>query len=88
MPSENDRPRQPEVAMPRAGWSWSKADHAVERRDEDAGAQLVARREMDRDVAAVVDIRLVECTARDQGLQHLVGDRAGDRRHRRDVDAR
>ena len=86
MPSEKERPPRPEVAMPRTGRSCVRVTAPSSAWREDAGAQAVAGREMDRDVAAVVDIGLVERAAGQHRLQHLVGDGAGDGGHRRDED--
>jgi hypothetical protein len=51
---------------------------------DDAGGEMFARREVERDVAAIVDISLREPPAFDQSCQHLVSDCACDRRHGRD----
>ena len=53
---------------------------------DDAGAQLMAGRQVDRDVATVVDIGFVECAAADHRFQHFIGHGARDGGHRRDVD--
>ncbi len=63
-----------------------EAGNAVERRGKDAGAQLMAGRQVDSDVAAVVDIGFVEHAVAHQRLQHLVGNGAGYSCHGRDVD--
>jgi hypothetical protein len=85
MPSEKDRPLRPDVAMPRTGRSWCRVAKPDSFGD-DAGPQLLARREMDRDVATVVDIGLVERATVHEGRQHFVSHRARNRCHRRDVD--
>ena len=89
MPSEKLRPRQPEVAI---------AAHCVMRRGSSRGrtapgrsgrstmpiAKALAGRQMQRDVAAIVDIG----AAQRRGVRHrredFLGDGAGDRGHRRD----
>ena len=86
-----DAEREGSAAAARGGDAAHRAvvrqgHRAVERLGEDAGAQAVAGREMDRDVAAVVDVGLVERAAGQHRLQHLVGDGAGDGGHRRDED--
>ena len=66
MPSEKLRPRQPLVAMPRTGSS-ARIDDAVGKAMAGAGDRrphLAAGRKMDRDVAAIVDIGLVEIAHR------------------------
>ena len=62
MPSEKERPPRPEVAMPRTGRSWVQARR---RRRARRSAKMPARSswpgvQMDGDVAAVVDVGLVE----------------------------
>jgi hypothetical protein len=85
MPRLNERPRQPAHRQRRV-----ERDHAVQCRVGDVGdqpgGQALALCEMQRDVAAIVDIGAREIAGGDQRPQHLVGDRAGDRRHRRDED--
>ena len=49
-------------------------------------SQRCAGRQMQGDVAAVVDVGLSSVRPAQQRLQHLVGDGAGDRGHRRDED--
>jgi len=63
-----------------------QAHGAIERVDENASLQFVARAHMEGDVATVIDVGLVEPARGQHRLQHLVGDRAGNGGHGRDVD--
>ena len=95
MPSEKERPRAPDVAMPPTPSPWRmrieplRAGTGPER--EIAGnrdVEALARRAEDGDVAAVVDVGAVERRGGAHHRHQLVGDRAGHRRHRRDEDFR
>ena len=86
MPSEKERPRQPLVAMPRTP---SSARMVMRSARPCAGAgdgkgHRLARAEMERAVAAIVDIGAVELAAGKQRGEHFVGYRSGDGGHRRD----
>ena len=60
MPKDRLRPRQPLVAMPRTGMLWASLRRRVDggRVDgrHDAEVELGPGREVDRDIAAVVDV--------------------------------
>ena len=93
MPSEKERPRAPDVAMPPTPSPWRmrivplRAGTGPKREIAgDGDVEHLARRAEDGDVAAVVDVGAVERRGGAHDRHQLVRDRAGDRRHRRHED--
>ena len=87
-PSDRLRPRHPLVARPPDARLGADLGDSVEGRHRaeghDAGFEGLAGGQINGNVAAVVDVGLVQAAARHQRRQDLVGDGAGHRRHGRD----
>ena len=88
MPSEKLRPCRPLVAMPRAGSSASIVDRSHQampvRPVHQADGELLAAGQMQRDVAAIIDVSAVEPRRGQHRAENFFRDAARHRRHRRD----
>ena len=88
IPSEKLRPCRPLVAMPRdriVGFDADRSHQAMTVRPvHQPDGELLAAGQMQRDVAAIVDVGAIEPRRAEHRAENFFRDAAGHRRHRRD----